>query len=156
MKLLRTILVWPVCSLMWRAGLSIFFLYTGAQSILANPKYQDQKMLDIFFKMQPPARDAQNSWLLIEGFFVTGLFMAIAVNIINRGLKGSWLKRGLLMGCIAWMLVIPWFEFYLPYNLMREPLSLVLLEGLLWFGVMMLVGMSASFTLNFDFKKAGK
>ena len=86
-------------------------------------------MLDIFFKMQPPARDAQNSWLLVEGFFVTGLFMAIALNIINRGLKGSWLKRGLIMGCIAWMLVIPWFEFYLPYNLMREPLPLVFLEG---------------------------
>jgi len=156
MQLLRKLLVWPVCALMWRAGLSIFFGYTGAQSILANPKYQAQKMLDIFFKMQPPARDEQNSWLLIEGFFVTGLFMAIALNIINRGLKGGWLKRGLLMGCIAWMLVIPWFEFYLPYNLMREPLPLVFLEGLLWFGVMMLVGLSASFVLNFNLKKADK
>ena len=150
--MIRKILLWPVCALMWRACLNIFFLYTGAQSILANPKYQDQKMLDIFFKMQPPARDAQNSWLLLEGFFVTGLFMAIALNLINSKLSGHWLRKGLILGCTAWMLVIPWFEFYLPYNLMREPLLLVLFECVLWFGVMLLIGISASFTLNFRTK----
>jgi hypothetical protein len=155
MNLVRKILLWPVCALMWYAGLNIFFGYSGAQSILANPKYQSQKMLDIFFKMQPPARDAESTWPLVEGFFVTGLFMAIALNIINSKLRGHWLKKGFVLGCTAWMLVIPWFEFYLPYNLMREPFLLVLFECLLWFGVMQLIGFSASFVLNFR-SNAGK
>jgi hypothetical protein len=138
---------------MWRAGLRIFFVYTGAQTILANPKYQDQKMLDIFLKLTPPPRAAENEWFLVEGFFVTGLLMAVALSLINPKLSGSWLKKGWFLGCIAWLLVIPWFEFYLPYNVMREPLALVLLEALLWFGVMLLVGLSASFTLNYEFSR---
>ncbi|HEX3387205.1 MAG TPA: hypothetical protein VHS53_18525 [Mucilaginibacter sp.] len=137
---------------MWRAGLKVFFVYTGAQSILANPKYQDKKMLDIFFRLQPPPRVSQNGWLLLEGFFITGFFMAIAFNTINLNLSGNWLRKGLLLGFIAWLLVIPWFEFYLPYNVMNEPLGLVVFECLLWFGVMLLTGLCASFTLNFNFK----
>jgi hypothetical protein len=147
--MIRKVLLWPVCALAWRAGLKIFFVYTGAQSILASPKYQDKKMLDIFFRLKPAPRVAQNPWLLLEGFFVTGLFMAVALGLINSRLSGHWLKKGLILGCITWMLVIPWFEFYLPYNVMNEPILLVLFEGLLWFGVMLLVGLSASFTLNF-------
>ncbi|HEV2181818.1 MAG TPA: hypothetical protein VGR59_15930 [Gemmatimonadaceae bacterium] len=152
MLTLRKCLLWPVCALSWRAGLRIFFVYTGAQAILANPKYQDQKMLAVFFTLQPPPRAAEHDWLLIEGFFVAGFFMAVALNLINARLSGSWLKRGWIMGSIAWMLVIPWFEFYLPYNVLREPPALVLLESLLWFGVMLLVGLCASITLNVEFR----
>jgi hypothetical protein len=147
--MVRKILVWPVCALMWRAGLKIFFVYTGAQSILADPHYQSGKMLKVFFDISPPPRVSQNSWLLIEGFFVTGLFMAIALIFINERLSGHWLRKGLQLGGIAWMLVIPWFEFYLPYNVMHEPILLVLLEGVLWLGVMLTVGICVSFVLNF-------
>ena len=42
-RTMRGILVWPTCALMWRVGLKVFFVYTGAQSILSNPHYQSQK-----------------------------------------------------------------------------------------------------------------
>jgi hypothetical protein len=153
-RLLRTCLLWPVCALAWRAGLRIFFVYTGAQKILSSPHYQDQKMLDVFFHLKPAPRVAEHSWLLLEGFFVTGFFMAVALSVINAGLSGSWLKKGLVMGGIAWMLVIPWFEFYLPYNVMHEPPALVVFEGLLWLGVMLLVGLCASLVLNVELRRA--
>ena len=41
---------------------------------------------------------------------------------------------------IAWGLMAPWFEFYLPWNVMREPFALALLELLLWALVLQLVG----------------
>ena len=31
--------------------------------------------------------------------------------------------------------MVPWFEFYLPWNVMREPAPLVLLEMACWLGV---------------------
>lgn len=34
----------------------------------------------------------------------------------------------------------PWFEFYLPWNVLREPAPLVVLELACWLGVMLLVG----------------
>jgi hypothetical protein len=74
--------------------------------------------------------------------------------VINAGLSGFWLEKGLVMGGIAWMLVIPWFEFYLPYNVMHEPPALVLFEGLLWLGVMLLVGLCASLVLNVELRRA--
>ena len=37
-------------------------------------------------------------------------------------------------------MAIPWFEFYLPFNVMREPLPLVALELVCWFLVLQLVG----------------
>jgi hypothetical protein len=149
-RTMRRILVWPTCALMWRVGLKVFFVYTGAQSILSNPHYQSEKMMKVFFNIQPAPRTSEEPWLLLGGFFITGFFMAAAMIFINERLSGNWLKKGLTLGGIAWLFVIPWFEFYLPYNVMHEPLPLVLLEGLLWLGVMIMIGISASFVLNFN------
>jgi len=41
---------------------------------------------------------------------------------------------------VAWALMVPWFEFYLPWNVMHEPVLLVLLEMILWMGVLLIVG----------------
>lgn len=38
--------------------------------------------------------------------------------------------------------MVPWFEFYLPWNVLREPASLVALEMLCWAGGMLLVGVT--------------
>ena len=148
---MRRILVWPTCALLWRVGLRVFFVYTGAQSILSNPHYQSEKMMKVFFSIPPAPRTSEEPWLLLEGFAVTGFFMAAGMIFINAKLSGRWLKRRLTLGGIAWLFVIPWFEFYLPYNVLHEPLPLVMLEGLLWLGVMLLIGLSASFVLNFRF-----
>jgi len=36
--------------------------------------------------------------------------------------------------------MVPWFEFYLPWNVMHEPLLPVLLEMIHWLGVLLSVG----------------
>lgn len=52
------------------------------------------------------------------------------------------------VGCTHWALVTPWFEFYLPYNVMHEPLALVMLEGCLWLGVALTLGLFVSAVVN--------
>jgi hypothetical protein len=56
--------------------------------------------------------------------------------------KGNRIKRGLKFGLVAWALMVPWFEFYLPWNVMHEPLLPVLLEMILWLGVLLSVGLA--------------
>jgi hypothetical protein len=65
-------------------------------------------------------------------------------------LPAGLIARGLAFGAVAWALFTPWFEFYLPWNLMLEPTLLVLLEMLCWAGIMLLVGVAISLAFGRD------
>ena len=54
----------------------------------------------------------------------------------------AWWKRGLRFGIVSWVLMAPWFEFYLPWNVLHEPAPLVLLELVCWAGVLLIVGLA--------------
>ena len=45
--------------------------------------------------------------------------------------------------------MVPWFEFYLPWNVMREPFDLVLVEAVCWLVVLLAVGLSMGLVYNF-------
>jgi hypothetical protein len=98
-------------------------------------------------------RMANDPAFLWKGFFICGLFVALAFTIVDANMNGSWLKKGALFGVLNWLLMTPWFEFYLPYNVMNEPLSLVMLEGMLWLFTLLLTGIYMSFVVNFRIKR---
>jgi len=125
------------------------FVQSGAQLILADPKYQSSKFLKVFAEYEPLPRMANDGSIVWKGFFVCGLLAAVGFLMANLLLKGIWLKRGLAFGLLHWLLMTPWFEFYLPYNVMNEPMPLVLLESGLWLITVLLLGVYMSFILNF-------
>jgi hypothetical protein len=53
-------------------------------------------------------------------------------------------RRGLRFGFVGWLLMAPWFEFYLPWNVLREPAPLVALELACWAAVLLGVGLAIS------------
>jgi len=55
-------------------------------------------------------------------------------------------SRGFIFGACAWALSFTWFEFYLPWNVMREPAPLVALELVCWLAVMLVVGPTIAWT----------
>jgi hypothetical protein len=124
------------------------FITTGAQNILANPSYQSAKFMQAFIG-QPLPRMANSPFLVLKGFFICGLLAAVAFIIVNNKISGNWARRGIIFGFMHWLLMVPWFEFYLPYNVMHEPMLLVLFEGLLWLVTLLLTGLYMSFVLNF-------
>ena len=125
----------------WWIGMQITFV--PAQAILADPALQSAKM-NAIYALAPPARIAADPWLLPLGMLVTALAQAVAFAFIRRGLPDGLLARGLAFGAVAWALFVPWFEFYLPWNLMLEPTALVLVEMLCWAGILALVGVAIS------------
>lgn len=150
----RNVLAVLVCGPLWYGGLYVFFVYSGAQQILANPQYQSQKFIDSFVTFQPLPRMALDAWLVPKGLMITGTLLGLVLVYLNDKIKLGWFTKGLVFGLMSWALIIPWFEFYLPYNVMHEPMALVLLEALLWLCVMTCIGITISFVLNFRKLKA--
>lgn len=125
----------------WWIGLLVVF--GPAQMILANPERQSAKFLSVF--IQPPLpRMAEEPATLPLGLFLVGLIYAGTYEWLAPRLPRPRLRRGLTFGLVAWALMVPWFEFYLPWNVMREPLPLVLLEALCWLLVLLGVGVVIS------------
>lgn len=129
----------------WIAGMVLFF--GPAQAILADPELQSAKFYGVMADPVHPPRMVESFWIVPAGLMVLGFIYAMVFTIIERGLPGrSTTARGLGFGVVAWALAFTWFEFYLPWNVMREPAALVALELACWLGTMLVLGMAISWT----------
>lgn len=139
--LLRILISGLTAAAAWWVGLLVVF--GPAQAILADPESQSTKFLAAF--TEPPLpRMAEHPEILLLGLLLIGLIYACTYEWLGNRLPGARIRRGLTFGLIAWALMVPWFEFYLPWNVMREPLPLVLLESLCWLLVLLVVGVAIS------------
>lgn len=121
----------------------MMLLFGPAQAILAAPAYQSEKFLIIFGQLEPLPRTSTAPWILAAGLFAMGLVYGVVYHFVRGAFAGKpWWTRGLRFGAVAWALMVPWFEFYLPWNVMHEPFALVLLEMALWLGVLLIVGIT--------------
>jgi hypothetical protein len=79
-------------------------------------------------------------WIVSLGLCVIGLGFGLAYHIVASALPPRLAASGRAFGLLLWLIAIPWFEFYLPWNVLREPTSMALLELACWFVTMQLVG----------------
>jgi hypothetical protein len=122
----------------WYLGMLVFF--GPAQHILTSPTLQSAKFNAVFQTLEPLPRTTSQPLVFIAGLLGIAILYACVHRGIERALEGSILQRSVKFGLILWAIMVPWFEFYLPWNVMREPAILVGLECICWFGVMQLVG----------------
>lgn len=123
----------------WFIGILIFF--GPAQMILTNPDFQSEKMLNAF-TAEPLPRTSEAPWLLIIVLLSIGVLWGWVYVWLSNAWSGAWWKRGLQFGVVGWVLMVPWFEFYLPWNVLWEPALLVALELACWAGVILCVGLT--------------
>jgi hypothetical protein len=145
MERTRAILIGGVAAgIAWLIGMTVFF--GPAQGVLTDPSIQSAKFLAVFGSLEPLPRMTTSPWVLPAGLLVLGTLHSFVFGIVSPALHGSTLRRGLAFGGVAWALMVPWFEFYLPWNVMWEPMRLVLLEATCWLGVQLLVGVALAFS----------
>lgn len=140
MKILRPLLAGLGGGVAWLLGLLLFF--GPAQTILADPEHQSAKFLAVFAEIEPLPRAATHPWVLYVGVLTISLVYAGTFTALRSRWPGRGWRKGAVFGLVAWALMVPWFEFYLPFNVMHEPVALVLLEAVLWALVLQLVGVS--------------
>jgi len=127
--------------LAWIFALIIFF--GPAQAILANPDFQSQKFLFVMGQLEPLPHTAGSWWILPAAILAIGVLYGIVYHFVRRAFpKQPWWKKGIQFGLVAWALMVPWFEFYLPWNVMHEPALLVVFEMALWMAVLVSVGLA--------------
>jgi hypothetical protein len=124
----------------WRIGMD--YIFGPAQGLLADPERQSAKMLAVFSLQSPAPRMYAAPWLIWAGLICIGVAWGWAYLLMTKTSTSAWWKRGLRFVAVSWILMVPWFEFYLPWNVLREPAALVLLEMLCWAGVLLLVGLT--------------
>jgi hypothetical protein len=130
-----------VGGLAWIGAMLLFF--GPAQAILADPAYQSAKFLAVFGQIEPLPRTTGALWILAAGLLAIGVIYGLVYHVVRQAFAGKpWWSRGLRFGLAAWALMVPWFEFYLPWNVMHEPAALVLLEAVLWLCVLLAVGLA--------------
>jgi hypothetical protein len=139
--LLRAAIAGLAGGMAWILSMMLFF--GPAQTILANPEYQSQKFLTVMGELEPLPYTAEAWWILPAGLLATGILYGIVYHFIRRAFDGNpWWKKGVGFGLTAWALMVPWFEFYLPWNVMHEPFLLVMLEMALWLAVLLITGIT--------------
>ena len=124
----------------WFVGLLLFF--GPAQVLLTDPDLQSAKMLAAFGGAPPPPRAAEAQVLVVAGIFAIAVVYGLVYVGIASSWAGAWWRRGLKFALVSWALMVPWFEFYLPWNVLREPAPLVALEMACWAGVLTCVGLA--------------
>lgn len=133
----HALLAGAVGGVAWLAAQLLIF--TPAQLLLQDPARQSAKFLAAF-TAEPLPRMMAAPWIVPVALILIGCAFGLAYHSIQRAWQGSIWARGRRFGLIAWLIAIPWFEFYLPFNVMHEPLSLVVVELVCWFLVLQVVG----------------
>lgn len=134
----RTLIAGFVGGVALIAGLIIFF--GPAQSILANPEYQSAKMIAVFFELEPLPRSGTQPLALAVGLLLIGVLHGAVYAWVAPALPGVGWRKGFAYGLVLWCLMIVWFEFFMLWNVLHEPLPLILLEGALWMLTLQLEG----------------
>jgi len=123
----------------WLVGIALFF--GPAQAVQTDARLQSAKFLEVF-TAEPLPRMSEAPWILPVGLVCIGMAWGVLYAWLSPAWPDTWWKRGLRFAVVSWVLVVPWFEFYLPWNAMREPALLVLLEMVCWAAVFTGVGLT--------------
>ena len=122
--------------------LGILVMFGPAQAVLTDPNLQSAKMIAAFSPEPMAPRSHGSPWLVGAGLLCIGVLWGWVYAWIAAAWPGPWWKRGLRFGAVGWALMVPWFEFYLPWNVLLEPVALVALEMACWMGVLLWVGLA--------------
>ena len=125
----------------------IGFEYWG---ILTNPEYQSPKLLKVWTEIEPIPLAVNHPGIITLGFVILSILHAFVFAIIRQGIPGEGLKKGIIFGLIIWLFSYVFFEFFTPWNMFGEPLSLVGLELLFWIGVALSEGIVIAKVYNVD------
>ena len=137
----RVITVGIAGGVSWRYAMRLIF--GSAQKVLTNASWQSAKMLAAF-TLPPVPRTSRQPELLWIGLFLIGILWAAVYRLLAVGWSPPWWRKGLLFWAVSWVIMVPWFEFYLPWNVMLEPFPLVTLELVCWAGVLLVVAVTIS------------
>jgi hypothetical protein len=121
------------------ASLVIFILFRliGFEywGILVDPQYQSPKLIMVWTELEPIPVAINHPEIMTLGFVALAVIHSFVFSVIKPGIPGEGWKKGLGFGAIVWLFSYLFFEFFTPWNMFGEPVTLVILELLFWIPV---------------------
>ena len=136
----RILLAGPIAGVVWLAA--VFAIFGPAQAILSDPAHQSPKVVAVFTTLEPPPLAVTTPWAVALGFLVLATVYSAVYAILSASLPGAGWRKGVSFGLLLWLVQILWFEFFMLWNVLREPAALVLLELALWLLVTQILGIA--------------
>jgi hypothetical protein len=124
-------------------------LFGPAQAILGDPNLQSAKLLQIFMELTPPPRisfSPSAAWL---GFGIIGIAHALVFRVVRPALGTGFWRPTLRFATVSWLMLALWFEFWILWNVMHEPVALIALELTLWAGVLLIEAVVLTLAFRF-------
>lgn len=127
------------------AGGAVFFtisalLFTIAHPLLFDPDLQSAKLIAVWEDIEPLPLSATAPLMMALIF----ILVAIGRAFIYRWLANAWppgvAARALRYALLVWFLSLLFFEMFTPWNLLGEPVVLVLVELAIWAVVVLAEG----------------
>lgn len=111
---------------------------------------QSPKVLSMFFTEPLPvvtpfwdaALQVSPRKLAVQGMLlVWSLALVVVFAVVWEPRRGPWWRKGLEFGVAAWAMLFLFFEAFIPFNMLGEPIRLVALELALQLAAMVLTGL---------------
>lgn len=122
---------------------NLLFFQIG-KSFLFNPDVQSEKLIAVFFEIEPLPLMFTNGPLYMAIAAFIGIVHGLVFTYIEPSLPKGKIKRGVAFAAILWALMVLYFEFHTPFNMFHEPILLVLLELVFWVIVVLVEGLLIS------------
>jgi hypothetical protein len=104
----------------------------NGKGILVNSDLQSSKLIAVWTKIEPLPLVVFNPAPIIIGIILFGAIHAFVYRSFSAAWPSGVLRRGLRMASLIFFLVFLFWEFFTPFNLFGEPLTLIGLELVFW------------------------
>lgn len=109
-----------------------FYVLGILPGILFNPAFQSPKVLAVMLTLEPLPVMQRAPYIILIGWTVIIVGYAFLFNHISVLWPQGYWTRLWRLTLLMWFFSLLFFEFQGPYNLLGEPLPLLLLELIFW------------------------
>jgi hypothetical protein len=102
------------------------------QGVLLDPSVQSGKLIAVWTELEPLPRFQTVPHLMLLGYVLFGIGHAFVFRSVAAAWPAGIVPRAWRLAALTWGLSYLFFEFLGPFNLLGEPMPLVLLELLFW------------------------
>lgn len=118
--------------------------------ILLDPGVQSEKLINVWTRMEPIPKIISEPLVMITGLMFFGIIHAV----IYYWISGPWprcvFSRGWRFSAILFLMTFLFWEFFTPFNLFWEPLSLAAVELFFWAAIAAAEGFAIAAVMERD------
>jgi hypothetical protein len=104
----------------------------NGNGILLNPSFQSRKLIAVWTQLEPLPLVVNRPIPIILGIIAFGIAHAYLYRWLCAAWPTGFVKRGLSLALLVFVMTFAFWEFFTPFNQFGEPLGLIAIELIFW------------------------